>query len=296
MCGGFSSFVFIIGIFVLLSLGVGTYIIQKSPIAAPIPAVSISPTPVSTSTPTPTSVAVQCVTGGCSGDLCLSEQEKGIVSACIYKPEFACYKKARCEVQQSGACGWTQTPELAACITQAKATPAPISSPASCDPPIECAAPPFGCHYQGSASCHCGKLVCVTPSPMPAVTPVFTPTPLPIVIPIPTPISTPSQSPSASPLPSPSVTEMRIEADDYGFYPAGAISFPAGTRVKLIFAVRTSNVYFGGLDFRSSKFSTVQASPGQTATAEFTAESSFTVSSYWPSSSEYKASLQVTVQ
>lgn len=295
MCGGFSSLVIIIGIFVLLSLGVGTYIIQKSPIATPIPVVSISSTPASTFTPTPTPVAVLCVTGGCSGELCLSEQEKGIVSACIYKPEFVCYKKARCEVQQNGVCGWMQTPELAACIKTARQTPAPTPKPVLCNPPIECAAPPSGCNYKESSSCACGKLVCATPFPTPMVTPVFSPSPLPVATPIPTPTPTPSQSPSASPPPSP-ITELRIEADDFGFYPAGQASFPAGTRVRLIFAVRASNVYFGGLDFRSSKFSTVSASPGQTATAEFTAESSFTINSYWPSSSEYKASLQVIVQ
>lgn len=289
--GGFSPLIIIIGIFVLLSFGTGAYIIKRNPVVIPAPLVSISPTPVSTFTPIPTSVAIRCVISGCSGEFCLSESEEELASICIYKPEYACYKKARCEVQTNGACGWTPTPELAACLTTARITPAPTPSPVLCNPPVECAAPPFGCNYQGSSTCACGTLVCRIPSPTPSVISVPTPTPSPI----PTLIPMPSQSSSATPLPSP-ITELLIEADDSGFYPAGALSFSAGTRVKLTFAVRTSNVYYGGLDFRSSKFSTVQASPGKTATAEFIADSSFVITSYWPVSNVSKASLQVNVQ
>lgn len=300
-CGGFSPLIIMIGIFVLLSLGTGVYIVKRNPTTTPDPFASISPMPASTSTPTPTptSVATTCVVGGCSGELCLPEDQGGLASICIIEPHYACYKKARCEVQQSGVCGWTETREFAACIKTSQTTPVPTPSVILCKPPVKCAVPPPGCDYRGSSTCACGKLVCPTLSPTPVVTPIFTPmstpTPLPIATPVPTPISTPSQDPSASPIPSP-ITELRIEADDLGFYPAGAISFSAGTRVKLTFAVRTSNVYYGGLDFRSSKFSTVQASPGQTVTVEFTADSSFAITSYWPVSNVYKASLQVNVQ
>lgn len=74
---------------------------------------------VSTSKP---STKDGCVVGGCSGEVCA---DKEMASACIYKPEFACYRTATCEKQKNGACGWTQTKELASCLiasTNAEAT------------------------------------------------------------------------------------------------------------------------------------------------------------------------------
>jgi hypothetical protein len=55
-----------------------------------------------------------CYVGGCSSELCTDQEN--VSSPCIYKPEFACYHAAVCEPQQDGACGWTQTPELASCV------------------------------------------------------------------------------------------------------------------------------------------------------------------------------------
>lgn len=55
-----------------------------------------------------------CYIGGCSGQIC-SERE-GVASTCEYKEEYACYKAATCERQSNGQCGWTQTPELQACL------------------------------------------------------------------------------------------------------------------------------------------------------------------------------------
>ena len=60
-----------------------------------------------------------CHVGGCSKEVCSDRPD--VVSPCIFKPEFNCYQTATCEPQQDGACGWTQTPELTACI--ANATP-----------------------------------------------------------------------------------------------------------------------------------------------------------------------------
>jgi hypothetical protein len=54
-----------------------------------------------------------CRPTGCSGQICSDED---IVSTCEYKPEYACYKTAKCERQTTGECGWTETPVLAACI------------------------------------------------------------------------------------------------------------------------------------------------------------------------------------
>ena len=56
----------------------------------------------------------QCFVGGCSGQIC-SDQE-GVISTCEWRPEYACYHDAKCEVQTDGNCGWTQTTELQACL------------------------------------------------------------------------------------------------------------------------------------------------------------------------------------
>lgn len=61
----------------------------------------------------PPPAGAACVKTGCSGTLC-SDQD--MVSTCEWKDEYACYKSAKCERQPDGACGFTQTPELTACI------------------------------------------------------------------------------------------------------------------------------------------------------------------------------------
>lgn len=55
-----------------------------------------------------------CFVGGCSSQIC-SDQE-GVISTCEFRPEYACYQQATCERQADGQCGWTETPELAACL------------------------------------------------------------------------------------------------------------------------------------------------------------------------------------
>ena len=67
----------------------------------------------SSSTPPPAPLA-SCYTGGCSGEVCSDRPD--MASNCIYRAEFACYKTAKCERQASGACGWTKTTELNACL------------------------------------------------------------------------------------------------------------------------------------------------------------------------------------
>ncbi len=57
----------------------------------------------------------ECVRGGCSGTLC-SEPGNDMATTCEWKPEYACYQKAECKRQAGGACGWTKTPELDACL------------------------------------------------------------------------------------------------------------------------------------------------------------------------------------
>ena len=59
-----------------------------------------------------------CVVGGCSGEIC-SEQSndgEGMISICLWKPEFACYRSATCERQINGQCGWTQNSSLIRCL------------------------------------------------------------------------------------------------------------------------------------------------------------------------------------
>ena len=57
-----------------------------------------------------------CKTGGCSGELCLDADAEGMVSSCVYRPEYACYALTACEPQADGRCGWTPTPELESCL------------------------------------------------------------------------------------------------------------------------------------------------------------------------------------
>jgi len=62
-----------------------------------------------------TAVKKVCVTGGCSGELCV-EKGSDAVSSCIWEDTYACFKAAKCEVQSNGNCGWTQTNELEQCL------------------------------------------------------------------------------------------------------------------------------------------------------------------------------------
>lgn len=54
-----------------------------------------------------------CRPSGCSGEICADEE---VFTTCIYKEEFACYKKAKCERQKDGQCAWTLTQELLQCL------------------------------------------------------------------------------------------------------------------------------------------------------------------------------------
>jgi eight-cysteine-cluster-containing protein len=56
-----------------------------------------------------------CVKTGCSGTVC-AEAESDVMTTCEMKPEYACYQDAQCARQPDGACGWTETPELQACL------------------------------------------------------------------------------------------------------------------------------------------------------------------------------------
>jgi hypothetical protein len=58
----------------------------------------------------------RCIKSGCSGQVC---SDQNVITTCEWREEYACYRTALCEVQPSGACGWTQTEELKACLSGA---------------------------------------------------------------------------------------------------------------------------------------------------------------------------------
>lgn len=54
-----------------------------------------------------------CRRTGCSGEVCSDEN---VGTACVFKPEYACYKSATCGRLDNGKCGWLVTPELTQCL------------------------------------------------------------------------------------------------------------------------------------------------------------------------------------
>ena len=54
-----------------------------------------------------------CFKTGCSRQVCADEE---VVTTCEYRAEYECYKRAKCERQANGECGFTDTPELRTCL------------------------------------------------------------------------------------------------------------------------------------------------------------------------------------
>jgi len=61
----------------------------------------------------PQSATKPCIKTGCSSQVCADHD---VITTCEFRPEYACYQKAKCERQSNGNCGFTQTRELAACL------------------------------------------------------------------------------------------------------------------------------------------------------------------------------------
>lgn len=62
-----------------------------------------------------------CVTGGCSGQLCVDASAGDVVSTCEWTEAYGCYQKAGvCARLESGKCGWVPTKELNVCLEKAK--------------------------------------------------------------------------------------------------------------------------------------------------------------------------------
>jgi hypothetical protein len=49
------------------------------------------------------------------------------MTTCEFRAEYACYREATCERQPDGACGWTPTDTLTACL----ASPPPLEGQAA---------------------------------------------------------------------------------------------------------------------------------------------------------------------
>ena len=73
-----------------------------------------------------------CKVSGCSREVCA---DRAVFTPCIWNPEFGCYKKAICEVQPEGKCGWTVTTALKACLRRTKGSLSGRSNPVSGSPP-----------------------------------------------------------------------------------------------------------------------------------------------------------------
>lgn len=59
-----------------------------------------------------------CYVGGCSSQIC--SDQKGMVSTCEFKTEYACYRTAECEHQANSQCGWTMTTDLRTCLERSR--------------------------------------------------------------------------------------------------------------------------------------------------------------------------------
>lgn len=62
-----------------------------------------------------------CEIAGCSSEICVDAGDADkLVSDCSWHESYACYDNAACGRQANGACGWTPTAELDACLADAQ--------------------------------------------------------------------------------------------------------------------------------------------------------------------------------
>lgn len=67
-----------------------------------------------------------CVRNNCLGT-CISKQEalgKRVPMFC--KPQYVCYKDVECVKLDNGKCGWKETPQMKACITEKTKAVTPV--------------------------------------------------------------------------------------------------------------------------------------------------------------------------
>lgn len=116
-------------IVVLLAIGAAFYLLNGASLGLPIggergtdngPGGSVenpeipAETPTTPDTPPGPSASGGCYIGGCSSQVC--SDDPGVVTTCEFRPEYACYKTAKCERQVTGQCGWTETATLKQCL------------------------------------------------------------------------------------------------------------------------------------------------------------------------------------
>jgi hypothetical protein len=102
-------------------------------------------------------------------------------------------------------------------------------------------------------------------------------------------------SPPPSP-PSPPATVFTFQVDDSGFKQDGmtvtSVQVPRGEKITFVFNFNDANIYYGGLDIRTSpQIFTVAYRKGTGSTSqsvEFTASSNFEMRAYWPASGVQK--------
>lgn len=101
---------------------------------------------------------------------------------------------------------------------------------------------------------------------------------------------------------APTVREITLEGDDSSFYLDGApitsLSAASGETIKLILKTRTTNVAFGGLQYKTSDFGGVdtgKVSPGSQAEVEITVNSAGMLRSYWPDTNFLKGTLNIVI-
>jgi len=115
----------------------------------------------------------------------------------------------------------------------------------------------------------------------------------PALPPPPPPVEPPALPPPPPEPQKPIIKQFTVEADDRDATPS-EISVDAGDTVEITFMVKTTNVYFGGLDFRGGPVDTGTIDPGESKTVSFEAEETFKIIPYWPSSGT-KKSYRITV-
>lgn len=82
-----------------------------------------------------------CVRAGCSGELCVPFGQQRATS-CIYRPEYACYQQATCEMNSAGQCAFTITAQVQACLDGTRTSPTPTPTPSPTPSPSPSPVPP----------------------------------------------------------------------------------------------------------------------------------------------------------
>lgn len=58
-----------------------------------------------------------CISAGCSKELCVHKSQSGIVSSCIFKPDYDCLKRTICGCND-GRCSWVGNEEYVKCLKE----------------------------------------------------------------------------------------------------------------------------------------------------------------------------------